>query len=177
MPVDHVVATLAFLGQEFERLFGANTDFDREMLRNVFDSVDRNKAPAKWPRISMNQPWLLILFLTNVMTSCCSYDMNEHEECRNVTSHQFFFWVGVQTCRNHCWNYFWRQIQNVTYEVAHQVCFLPWRAWGWYRLRCRIGRGLWEGWDCRFMPRLTVDITDGFFNQSVADMGQLRSER
>ena len=29
--------------EEFERLFGANTDFDREMLRNVFDSVDRNK--------------------------------------------------------------------------------------------------------------------------------------
>ena len=59
MPVDHVVATLAFLGQEFERLFGANTDFDREMLRNVFDSVDRNKAPTKLPRTSMNQPWLL----------------------------------------------------------------------------------------------------------------------
>jgi hypothetical protein len=30
--------------QEFERLFGAQTDFDREMLRNVFESVDQNQV-------------------------------------------------------------------------------------------------------------------------------------
>ena len=30
------------------------------------------------------------------MTSYCSYDMNEHEECRNVTSHQFFFELGFK---------------------------------------------------------------------------------
>lgn len=32
--------------EEFERLFGAQTDFDREMLRNVFESVDQNQDGA-----------------------------------------------------------------------------------------------------------------------------------
>lgn len=32
--------------QEFERLFGASTDFDREMLRSIFDAVDRNQEMA-----------------------------------------------------------------------------------------------------------------------------------
>ena len=50
-------------GQEFERPFGANTDFDREMLRNVFDSVDRNKAPNKIDK-NQHEPNLVPMVVT-----------------------------------------------------------------------------------------------------------------
>lgn len=68
------------------------------MLRNVFDSVDRNKALSKIDKnqhesnlLPMVVAYMIHMFVVKqtYMTSCCTYDMNEHEECGNGTSDFF----------------------------------------------------------------------------------------